>query len=79
MELLYSLARNGTGVVVTLHDLTLAARFCDRLLLLGEGRVVADALPRDVLTPENLQRTYGIQAHYGQTDQGLLVVPIKRG
>lgn len=78
MEVLKSRARAGTGVVVVLHDLTLAARFCDRLLLLGEGRLIADGTPSQVLTPENLHTGFGIQAHYGHTDQGMLVVPQSR-
>ena len=44
----------GTGRVVVLHDLGLAARFCSRLVLLAEGRILADGPPRDVLTEANL-------------------------
>lgn len=78
MEVLKSRVQSGTGVVVVLHDLTLAARFFDRLVLLDEGRVVANDAPAQVLTPEHLQHVYGISAHYGQTKEGLLVVPVKR-
>ncbi len=78
MEVLKSRARAGTGVVVVLHDLTLAARFCDRLLLLGQGRLIADGAPSQVLTPKNLHTGFGIHAHYGHTDQGMLVVPLRR-
>jgi iron complex transport system ATP-binding protein len=65
-------------VVAVLHDLTLASRYFDRLLLLSHGRVIADDVPRNVLTPGHLAQAYGIRAHYGQTDQGLLVVPLGR-
>lgn len=78
MELLRARARQGAGVVVTLHDLTLASRYCDRLLLLSEGRALADAVPREVLTPGNLRTAYGIEAHYGQAGEALLVVPLNR-
>lgn len=46
--------------IVVLHDLNLAARYCDRLLLLREGRVVADGPPETVLTPEVIEPVYGI-------------------
>ena len=64
MELLRGLADQGGGVVVVLHDLTLAARFCDRLILLSEGRVAADGPPERVLTQDNLERVYGVTAEF---------------
>ena len=66
MEVLKSRARDNAGVVVVLHDLTLAARYCDRLVLLDQGRVVADDVPRQVTTPEFLRQSYGIRAHTRQ-------------
>ncbi|WP_459616571.1 heme ABC transporter ATP-binding protein [Bordetella sp. 2513F-2] len=50
------------GVLVIVHDVNLAARWCDRLLLLAEGGAVAEGPPQAVLTPELLRRTYGIEA-----------------
>ncbi len=49
-------------VVLVLHDLSLAARFSDRLVVLGEGRVLADGAPWDVLTPEVLARAFDLDA-----------------
>ncbi|MFC6357194.1 ABC transporter ATP-binding protein [Luethyella okanaganae] len=46
--------------VIVLHDLNLAARYCDRLLLLDEGRVVASGEPGDVLHPENIEAVYRV-------------------
>lgn len=60
MELLRSTARKGTGVVVVLHDLSLAARFCDRLILIARGRVTAHGRPAEVLSPEHLALAYGV-------------------
>ena len=51
LELLAREAQAGRMVVAVLHDLTMAARYCDRLLLLNGGRLVADGKPLDVLTP----------------------------
>ncbi|WP_320409860.1 hypothetical protein [Bosea sp. Root670] len=49
-------------MVVVLHDLTLAGRFCDRLLLLDHGRRVADGAPADVLDDDRLAQVFGIHA-----------------
>ncbi|PZS40154.1 MAG: histidinol phosphatase [Pseudonocardiales bacterium] len=46
--------------VVVLHDLNLAARYCDRLVLLDRGKVVSAGRPPDVLTPEVLEPVYGV-------------------
>lgn len=52
----------GRTVLLVLHDLTTAARLCDRLLLLDHGRLVADGAPLDVLTPATIAATYGVRA-----------------
>lgn len=73
MELFRRLAQNGCGILVVLHDLTLAARFCDRLVLLHQGAMIAQGKPETVLTPEHLAETYGIEAKYGKEE--FFVVP----
>jgi iron complex transport system ATP-binding protein len=78
MGLFKRLAREGAGVVAVLHDLTLAARYCDRLLLMSDGRLFADGPPGEVLTPANLARCFGIRAYSGHNDEGLFVVPLAR-
>ncbi len=78
MEIMRALARRGAGVVAVLHDLSLAARFCDRLVLLHSGRKIADGRQDDVLTPGNLRDCYGIRAHRGRIDGGHFIVPIER-
>ncbi|WP_251865694.1 heme ABC transporter ATP-binding protein [Achromobacter sp. Marseille-Q4962] len=54
---------DGAGVLVILHDMNLAARWCDRLLLLAQGRQVAAGAPAEVLRPAHLRQAYGIEAH----------------
>lgn len=76
MELFRKLAHDGRGILVVLHDLTLAARFCDRLLLLHHGEMIAQGTPEKVLTPENLAKSYAIEAKYGKED--FYVVPWKK-
>ncbi|MCH7862378.1 ABC transporter ATP-binding protein [Sphingomonas sp. NPDC092331] len=62
MALLHAEARAGGLVIAVLHDLTMAARYCDRLVLIDRGAVVADGAPAEVLTPANLKAVYGIDA-----------------
>jgi iron complex transport system ATP-binding protein len=53
---------HGATVVTVLHDLNLAARFSDHLVLLGPGGLVATGAPHDVLTERNLQDAFGLSA-----------------
>lgn len=50
------------ATLIALHDLNLAAMYCDRLLVLREGHVVAEGTPADVLTPSLIKRVYGVRA-----------------
>lgn len=73
-----ALATNGRCIVVALHDLGMAARYCHRLLLLGSGRQLALGPPRDVLTPRWLAAAYGIKAHLSAVDGMPIIIPIAR-
>lgn len=64
MALLQTHSRRGLGVLAVLHDLTLAARYCDRLLLLHEGRLLAEGSVGQVLTPAHLATVYGVDGRY---------------
>ena len=68
----------GKGVVVTLHDLTLAARFADRVLMLHQGRLVADGKPGEALTPETLATVYGVAARTHAGEEGPLIEILRR-
>ncbi|MFW2828608.1 ABC transporter ATP-binding protein [Sphingomonas sp. ID0503] len=78
MTLLAGEARAGSLVVAVLHDLTMAARYCDRLLLIDGGALVADGLPGDVLNEERLRQVYGINARIEVTASGPIIVPTDR-
>lgn len=78
MELLRETAHAGRGVAVVLHDLTLAARFCDRLVLLAQGRKLADGPPAFVLAAANLAAAYGIEAIEGERDGEPYLIPWRR-
>lgn len=63
MELLQRLARDeGFAVLAALHDLGLVARYATRLVMLRQGQVVAAGTPDEVLTSENIERTFGVHA-----------------
>jgi iron complex transport system ATP-binding protein len=64
MELLRSAARNGSAILAIVHDLTLAARFADRVLVMDRGRIVADGSPDEALAPERLAAVFGIEAAF---------------
>ena len=61
---LAKLAVAGRTVVVALHDLSLAARFCHRLVLMRDGRCVTAGPPAQVLQREHLAAVYGVDAQY---------------
>ena len=68
MQLLRATLRDGRGVIVVLHDLALAMRFCDRLVLLAEGGVIVQGPPSDVLTDDHIRRAYGVEVVRGERD-----------
>lgn len=61
LDALRSEAARGAGVLVTLHDLALAERWCDRLLLLDDGRLVTEGLPAEVLTEGRLRDVFHVR------------------
>lgn len=66
LDLMVRQAAKGDAVVVVLHDLTLAARYCHRVCVLEQGRVIADGSPASVLDDSLLERTYGVRALRGR-------------
>ncbi len=63
-EQLLDLIRDHAGTsVVAIHDLNLAAEYCDHIVVLNDGSVVATGAPRTVLTPELLREVFGVHAH----------------
>lgn len=71
------MAAEGRAVVVALHDLSLAARYCDRALLLKDGTTLALGTARAVLTPQHLAQAYGVRATVGEIEGRPVVLPIE--
>ncbi|MCE8007855.1 ABC transporter ATP-binding protein [Aestuariivita sp.] len=77
MQVFGRLAREGHAVIVSLHDLGLAARHCTRLLMMSAGRLIADGAPRDVLTPDHIAQVFGITGFWADTDHGPVFQPLE--
>jgi len=73
LDLLRAEAVAGAAVVVTLHDLGLAARSCDRVLVLDHGRVAAEGAPAEALSPEILAKVFKLDGALIETPAGLVV------
>ena len=70
-------ADRGLTVLATMHDLSTAGQYADRLVLLAEGRVAAAGTPREVLTVDLLAAHYRVRVKVIDGDQGPLVVPTR--
>jgi len=66
------------SVVVAIHDLALAARYCDRLVLLHKGKQCAVGTPEEVLTSENLQTVFGVRASLYRDPLGYWALSVKQ-
>lgn len=66
------------GVIVTLHDLDMALRLADRVIVLAGGEVLAEGAPADALTPDILARAYGVEARMLQGEHGPMIEIVRR-
>ncbi|MBB3429033.1 ATP-binding cassette domain-containing protein [Rhizobium miluonense] len=68
----------GLGVVAVLHDVNMAARFCDHIIALHSGTIIANGPPDDILTTEALHAIYGVKMHILQhpTSDHLVAIPM---
>ncbi|MEM1051101.1 MAG: ABC transporter ATP-binding protein [Pseudomonadota bacterium] len=60
-------ASEGKSLLAVVHDLSLAARYSDRLIWMKDGRIVEDGTPRETITPDRLQDVFGIEARIDAT------------
>jgi iron complex transport system ATP-binding protein len=63
----------GKTIALVLHDLTLAARYADQIILLQDGAIFAEGAPVDVLTEAALSEVFGIEAHIARDTGGMIV------
>ncbi len=62
LDLVRQLVDEGLTAVAAIHDLNMAARYCDRLVLLNGGRVLAEGPPDEVLTPDTIETAFGVKS-----------------
>lgn len=75
LELLNTIKHLDKTVVAALHDLNLAALYCDRLIIIQDGEVVLMGTPKEVLTPDNIYRVFGVKAEvYNLSNDRLTIV-----
>lgn len=81
LDLIRNLCReSNVAVLVALHDLNLASQYCDRLVLINNGRIHAEGTPREVITPQNIKEVYGAEhCVYTHPMNGLPAVLLKAG
>lgn len=72
-RLLRGVAADGVGVLASLHDLAFAARTADRVVVMAEGRILADGPPDRALSPDILARAYRIEADWVEGAGGRLL------
>lgn len=78
MEILREHAHDNRAAVVVLHDLSLAARFCDRLYLINHGELHGVGTPNEILTAENIAGVYGVKTRISSDADGVNVIPVSR-
>ena len=71
-------AERGLTVLSTMHDLSIAGEYADRMVLLDDGRVIATGTPREVLTEELLAKHYRVRVKVIVGEHGPLVVPVRK-
>ncbi len=74
LKIFKQLTKQGMMVICTLHDLNLAAMFCDTLMLMHNGKIFATGSPENVLTEENIKNVYGIDVEVKRA-KFLYIVP----
>ena len=77
LRLFGEIADEGRAVLVAIHDLGFAARYCTRLVLLHEGRVAADGAPDAVLTDARLAEVFGVGCFRADTVRGPILAPLE--
>ena len=77
LDLVRQLVNDGLTAVAAIHDLFMAARYCDRLVLLSAGRVLAEGTPEEVLTPDAVESAFGVRcAVYPDPVTGSLAISL---
>lgn len=74
LDLLNTIKRLNKTVVAALHDLNIAALYCDRLIIIQEGQVALMGTPKEVLTPDNIYNVFGVHAKVYELSKDRLTI-----
>lgn len=74
MSMVRAYVRDGRIAVVVLHDLTFAARWADRIVVMKNGALNVAGPPESAITPDTLAAVYGVRARVGRCERGFLQV-----
>jgi len=69
--------KKGVSIIYAIHDLHLAARFSERVIMLKNGRIFADGAPEDVITAENIRKVYEVEAYTDSNGGSFHIVPVR--
>jgi iron complex transport system ATP-binding protein len=75
MEHLRSLLANGISIIVASHDINLLAKYCDKVIILSKGEIVAFGDPKEVITEDLIRDVYGVEADVIRNNGSIFVVP----
>lgn len=73
----YIVVERGISAIMAIHDLNLAARYADRILMMNGGHIYAAGVPSSVLTPENINHAYGVEVEVINHKGRLYVLPLR--
>jgi iron complex transport system ATP-binding protein len=77
MEMLKSLTNDGVTILAAMHDLNLSAKYCDRLIVLDKGKLIACGKPEDIVTQKLIEDVYGVKAIIQKSPEvGLVIIPL---
>jgi iron complex transport system ATP-binding protein len=78
MEIVKKIVKNkGISVIMALHDLNLASRYADRIIMMKDGKIFASGSPASVLTEENIKQVYGVKALVNNNGERPYIIPIE--
>ncbi len=78
MEIIKDIVKQkAISAIVAIHDLNLAVRYTDKIVMLHRGSIFAEGYPKTVLTPENIKSVYGVEAEVKNGSSGLYVLPLR--
>ncbi len=76
MQLLHAMSQNGTGIVIVLHDISLALRFASRIVAVKEGKILGDDVPAKLITRQLLRELFDLDAAIGHVHGVPFILPI---